>query len=100
IDEVGDAALRQAIENVSESSAQNHGHADLADVSASAFGGEKPKQKNNHGNRECKEHKADRGRMGVCKKAERYARIVRVDEVQDAWKNDMQIIGRSVFFDG
>src|SRR5579872_477854 len=63
IDEVGDAAFRQAIEDVAERSAQNHGHADLAHAAASTFGGKKPKQKNNHGNGERKEHEADRGRM-------------------------------------
>lgn len=50
IDEVGDAVPRQPIEDVAERPAQNHGHADLTHGAARAFGGEKPKQKNNHGN--------------------------------------------------
>src|SRR6202050_2287997 len=100
IDEVGDAAAQDTVENVAGRAAQDHGHAALTQRAAGAAGGQQPDDESDDRDRKNDQKRSAPGRRGVREQAEGYAGIGAVYEIQEARDQDAAGAGGGPLFYG
>src|ERR1700683_4124940 len=100
IDEVGDAAAQDAVENVAGCAAENHGHAAFTKPTASAARDQQPDDESDDRDRKNDQKRGAPGRSGVREQAKGYAGIGAVNKIQEAGDQDAAGTGGRPFFYG